>query len=378
MKYFDYAASCPLDQDAAQVYVKMATEFFGNSNSLHDLGGQSAQLLENCRETLARFICVNQKGLFFTSGGSESNFLAIEALLSASKKSGSHIITTLAEHSSIHGTLKRLEKQGYEITYLPFHTSGVICIDSLEKAIRKETVLITVQHTNSEIGTIQPIEEISKICQQHNLHLHCDFVQGFGKSDHRKLAQLVSSFSFSSHKFYGPKGMGGLYIQPNINWTPFFPGTSHENGLRPGTVNVPAIAAMTVAAEKVIGQMSETESKFLQLRETFIRMLDPIQEKVTIHGSSGKEQTPGIIGLSIAGIEGQWLMLECNRLGFAISTGSACQAGMQSPSKTMQALGFTGKKAKEFVRISFGLKTSLEDVEKLGHNIVNITHAFSK
>lgn len=378
MKYFDYAATCPLDKDAADIYLKMATDFFGNSSSLHDIGGQSAQLLENCRDTFARLLGVEKKGLFFTSGGSESNFLAIEALLTAPKKFGKHIITTMAEHSSIHGTLKRLEQNGYEVTCLPFTSTGRISIEALKEAIREDTVLITIQHTNSEIGTIQPIEAISKLCQEYDIHFHCDFVQGLGKSDSIELAKQVSSFSFSSHKFYGPKGVGGVYIQPSINWTSFFPGTSHESGLRAGTVNLPGIVAMTVAAEKAIGQMTESRKKFLKLRESFIQSLEPIKEILTIHGASGESQFPAIVGFSIEGIEGQWLMLECNRLGFAISTGSACSTGMQTPSKTMQALGFTGKKGKEFVRVSFGRSTQVEDVEKLGHNIVNITRAFTK
>lgn len=378
MKYFDYAATCPLDKDAAEIYLKMATDYFGNSSSLHDIGGQSAQLLENCRDTFARLLGVEKRGLFFTSGGSESNFLAIEALLTAQKKSGKHIITTMAEHSSIHGTLKRLERDGFEITYLPFTSTGRISIEALKEAIREDTVLITIQHTNSEIGTIQPIEGISKLCQEYTIHFHCDFVQGLGKSESMNLAKWVSSFSFSSHKFYGPKGVGGVFIQPNINWTSFFPGTSHESGLRAGTVNLPGIVAMTVAAEKTIGQMTESRNRFAQLREAFIQSLEPIREMVTIHGSTGEEQFPGIIGFSIEGIEGQWLMLECNRLGNAISTGSACSAGMQTPSKTMQALGFTGKKGKEFARVSFGRSTQVEDVEKLGQNIVNIALAFKK
>jgi cysteine desulfurase len=378
MKYFDYAATCPLDKDAADIYLKMATDFFGNSSSLHDIGGQSAQLLENCRDSFASLLGVEKKGLFFTSGGSESNFLAIEALLSASKKSGKHIITSMAEHSSIHGTLKRLERYGYEVTYLPFSTTGRISVEALREAIREDTVLITIQHTNSEIGTIQPIEEISNLCQDYDIHFHCDFVQGLGKSDSRKLAKWVSSFSFSSHKFYGPKGVGGVYIQPSINWTSFFPGTSHESGLRSGTVNLPGIVAMTVAAEKTIGQMPEMQIRFSKLREAFIQSLEPIMDMVTIHGSTDEQQFPGIVGFSIKGIEGQWLMLECNRLGCAISTGSACSAGMQTPSKTMQALGFTGKKGKEFARVSFGRTTQVEEVEKLGHNIVSIVYDFKK
>ncbi|HYK73996.1 MAG TPA: IscS subfamily cysteine desulfurase [Pseudoneobacillus sp.] len=379
MIYFDYAATCPLDKDAADSYIQVSTQFFGNTSSLHDIGGGSARLLEQCRETLAQLLAVDKRGLYFTSGGSESNFLAIEALLSAPLKKGKHIITSMAEHSSIHGTFKRLEKEGYEITCLPYLPKGIISMDALKKEIREDTILISIQHTNSEIGTLQPIEGISKLCRLKQIHFHSDFVQAFGKSNIINLASSVSSFSFSSHKFYGPKGIGAVYIDPSIHWTPFLPGTSHERGIRPGTVNLPAICAMTVAAEKAIHEMSERNKQYSVLRELFIKGLDQIDEKVTIHGSDIEgEQYPGIIGFSIDGVEGQWLMLECNRLGYAISTGSACQAGMQTPSKTMQALGATGKKAKEFVRISFGRMTTSEDVKQLAHKIVNIALAFSK
>ncbi|MHC0037498.1 IscS subfamily cysteine desulfurase [Pseudoneobacillus sp. C159] len=377
MRYFDYSASCPLDQDAANLYVKMATELYGNTSSLHDIGGQAASLLDNCRETFARLLGVDKKGLFFTSGGSESNFLAIEALLTAPKREGKHIITTLAEHSSIHGSLKRLENDGYEVTLLPFSANGVVEIESLKEAIRPDTILVTVQHTNSEIGTIQPIEEISVVCHEHNIHFHCDFVQGLGKSDSRQLSRLISSFSFSSHKFYGPKGVGGVFIQPSIHWKPFFPGTSHEGGLRPGTLNLPGIVAMTVACEKTIGMMTDLNQKYQMFREALLERLVPINHLLTIHGSTGDEQFPGIVGLSIAGMEGQWLMLECNRLGFAISTGSACATGKQNPSRAMQALGISGKAAKEFARISFGRMTTKEEVEMLGDTIVRIVHEFN-
>jgi cysteine desulfurase len=376
MKYFDFAATTPLDRDAANVYIKLATEVFGNTSSLHDVGGQATQVLENCRETAAKFLGVDKKGLYFTSGGSESNFLALQALLSSPKKKGRHIITGMAEHTSIHSTLKKLEEEGYEVTTLPFNPNGVLDIEKLKETIRDDTVLITIQHTNSEIGTIQPIAEISDICQKHNLYFHSDFVQGIGKVDITSLSGRVSSFSFSSHKFYGPKGVGGVYIDPKINWTAYYPGTSHEGGLRPGTVNLPGIAAMTVALEKAVGKTEETNSRLAKLREAFIHSLQPIEDFVTIHGARGAHQNPGIIGISIDGIEGQWLMLECNRLGYAVSTGSACSSGKQSPSKTMVALGISGKKAKEFARISLGQNTTLEDVEKLGQNIVYIVNQF--
>jgi cysteine desulfurase len=374
MIYFDFAATTPLDSEAAEVFVQASTEFFGNSSSLHDLGGQSQDLLENCREELANLLGINKKGLYFTSGGSEGNFLSIEALLSAPKRPGKHIIAGMAEHSSIHGVLNRLA--GYSITYLPLNSSGLIDINELECAITPETVLVIVQHVNSEIGTIQPIEEVAHICRKKDIHFHSDFVQSFGKIDLKRIAPLVSSFSFSGHKIYGPKGVGGVYIDPAISWRAFFPGGSHERGFRPGTVNVPAIASMTAAAQKLNNQLIQSHDKFLELRATLIESLDRIKEFVHIYQAESDSQLSSIIGLRISGVEGQWMMLECNRYGFAISTGSACQIGMQSPAKVTQALGLSPQEAKEFIRISFGMTTKREDVAKLGETIVDIVKKF--
>ncbi|MEH7074190.1 IscS subfamily cysteine desulfurase [Neobacillus drentensis] len=377
MKYFDFAATTPLDPEAAEVYVQVATEYYGNSSSLHDIGGQSAALLENCREELAKLAGIDKQGLFFTSGGTEGNFLAVEALLSSPKKEGNHIIAGMAEHSSIHGVLNRLKGAGYEITLLPLNSNGLVDLELLVESIKPGTIMIALQHVNSEIGTIQPIEEIATICRLNGIHLHSDCVQSFGKINVNTIAPLVSSFSFSGHKIYGPKGIGGVYVDPHINWEPFFPGGSHENGFRPGTSNVPAIAAMTVAAQKITANLQEDHHRYRLLRKALIDSLEPIKEKVTIYQADDMSQVATIIGLRISGIEGQWMMLECNRLGFAISTGSACQIGMQSPAKVTQALGLTTTEAKEFIRVSFGRSTCFEDVVELGESIVTIVNKFS-
>ncbi|MDP4164403.1 MAG: IscS subfamily cysteine desulfurase, partial [Bacillota bacterium] len=343
--------------------------------SRHDVGGQSFALRENCREEFAGMLGVDKRGIFFTSGGSESNFLAIEALLSPGKEKGNHIITGVAEHSSIHSSLKRLESEGYTITYLSLQSDGLLSINELIQSIRPDTALIAIQHINSEIGTIQPIDAIAKICKENNIYFHSDFVQSFGKIEHKHLNVHLDSFSFSGHKIYGPKGVGGVYINPSIRWKPFLPGSSHEKGLRPGTLNVPGIAAMTVAAQKATEELSVNIIKYRECRDLFLKSIQPIKQWSIIHEAPVEFQYPGIIGLRILGIEGQLLMLELNRLGYAISTGSACQSGMQSPSKTMIALGLEGKDAKEFFRISFGQNTDMEDVKKLGDSIVNLVRS---
>ncbi|AIE60885.1 IscS subfamily cysteine desulfurase [Bacillus methanolicus] len=373
MKYFDYAATCPLDEEAAQIFLKASQNYFGNTQSLHDIGSNASALLDQCRLRLAQLLNVEKEGIYFTSGGSESNFLAIHALLSAKRKKGRHIIAGQAEHSSIHSSLMRLEKDGYEISYLPFNKEGIIDLENLRAAIREDTVLITIHHANPEIGTVQPIEEIGLLCKQYEILFHTDCVQTFGKIKLDKINKWADSFSISSHKFYGPKGVGAVYVNPYLAWKTFYPGAVHERGFRPGTVNVPGIAAMTAAAEKSYANQTEYAKKFLKLRDAFKHSVKEISDRITIYEANDSNmQLPSIIGLRLMGLEGQWVMLECNRRGYAISTGTACQIGLQSPSKTMQALGIDNKEAKEFIRISVGRETTEEDVESLGQTIVQI------
>lgn len=372
MKYFDYAATCPLDQEACDVFVKASSEYFGNSRSLHDIGSIANHLLENCRIELSNLLGVEKEGIFFTSGGSESNFLAIQSLLTCTKKEGKHIITGMAEHSSVQSALETLREKGYEITSLPFNEEGIIDIEVLKRNIRPDTVLVTLQHVNPEIGSIQPIAAISELCKEQQILFHSDCVQSFGKFDLKTLSSIIDSFSISGHKFYGPKGIGAVYMNPQLGWKSFYPGTSHEYGFRPGTVNVPAIAAMVVAAQKSYQYMDQHLTHFHYLREKLIKVLDPVRNHIVFYNLEKSSQLPSTFGLRIKGLEGQWVMLECNRYGFAISTGSACQTGMQSISKTMKALHVPEKEAKEFIRISFGRETTEEDIVQLGNTLIKI------
>jgi cysteine desulfurase len=376
IKYFDYAATCPLDREAADAYIKASTEFFGNSRSLHDTGSEAEGLLENCRGELAKILGIEREGIYFTSGGTEGNFLAIHALLSSSEKIGKHIIMGMAEHSSIHIILEKLSlEKGYEITKVPFGIDGRIDQEKLKSSIRDDTVLITLQHGNPEIGTLQPIREISDICKSKGILLHSDCVHTFGKTDLKEIAANVDSLSISGHKFYGPKGVGAVYLQPGLRWDAFLPEVSHEKGFRPGTVNVPGIAGMTVAAQKAYENLNVHTSHFQLLRDTLLQELETAKGKFVIYDFGREYQLSSTLGLRIKGLEGQYIMLECNRHGFAISTGSACRTGMKAISKTMEALGVSGKSGKEFIRISFGWDTSVEEAKALGRTLTEIVQA---
>ncbi|RSD23292.1 IscS subfamily cysteine desulfurase [Mesobacillus subterraneus] len=373
MKYFDYAATCPLDPEAADIFVKASTDYFGNSQSLHETGSTSANLLESCREEFARMLGVDSAGIYFSSGGSESNFLGIMALLSAARKNGNHIITTLAEHSSVFNLMKKLEREGWEVTYLPLDEKGLVDFESFLAAVKEETVLVSIHHGNSEVGTVQPIKKIADFCRDKQIFIHTDCVQTFGKISIAGIAGSVDALSISGHKFYGPKGTGVAYINPRVAWQPFIEGTVHEKGFRPGTVNVPGIAAMTSAAQKVHLTLPEEAKRLKALRSTLLASLSNSKDRFRMFGSEGEEQLPGILGMGIIGVEGQLVLLECNRRGYAISTGTACHTGMLSPAKTMTAMGIEGKAAKEFFRISFGRFTTDKDAEDLGKILADLT-----
>ncbi|MFD1736049.1 IscS subfamily cysteine desulfurase [Bacillus salitolerans] len=364
MIYLDYAATTPMREEAIHVFSEASRNYYGNPSSLHDIGTKANNLLESCRLEIAQSISGDPKGVFFTSGGSESNILAIRSLLNGkNQKNGAHLITTSIEHSSIFNLFKQLEKEGYLVTYLPVNHFGHISLTDLENAISENTVLASIHHANSEIGTIQPIEEIGKLLKKHGILFHSDCVQTYGKVPIDCTSSQIDSLSISSHKIYGPKGVGACYISPKVKWNSYFENTTHEKGFRPGTVNVPGIASFITATQLIHKEMKDDFKRYTQLREMLVDGLSKFSRRIQIEGHSDSV-LPHIIGLSIEGIEGQYTMLECNRHGIAISTGSACSVGKQAPSKTMVAIGKSSPDAKQFIRLSLGKQTTKEDIYK--------------
>lgn len=364
MIYLDYAATTPMSEEALETFVSASKNYYGNERSLHDIGSNASLLLEACRKQLAKFLNASPASIYFTSGGTESNILAIQTLLKSTKKPGRHIITTSLEHSSISNYLPVLKEQGYDISYIPVQSNGIVSLRSLKNALRDDTILAIFQHVNSEIGAIQPIQEIANILKPHNILLHCDCVQSFGKLEIDVIKLGLSSLSISGHKIYGPKGIGALYISPSISSQPIYPGTSHESGIRPGTVNVPAIASFITAAGNQIEHLNPEQIRLLNIKQVFVEEFNELREIVKFEGSD-EDCIPNIIGMRIVGLEGQFVMLECNRYQFAISTGSACAIGMQKPSATMLSIGRNVHEAKQFFRISLGKDTTKEDLINL-------------
>ncbi|KGP74045.1 IscS subfamily cysteine desulfurase [Pontibacillus yanchengensis] len=369
MMYFDYAATCPIDEEALQAYNKAATSYFGNTQSLHDTGSQAETLLEECRNTFGNLLGVESKGIYFTSGGTESNFLGIHALIS-SNQNRKHIIISGAEHASIEHCSQKLEREGYQISRIPFTDEGIIDIEELANKLSEDTACVAIQHVNPELGTIQPIEKIATLCSEFGVLLHVDGVQSFGKVDVTGIVPQIDSYAISSHKVYGPKGVGALYIRPSLTFHPFLPNGSHEKGVRAGTVNTPAVVGFTVASQKIVKNLSAHTNHFKELHDTFVETMNTVDSYVDWIIPNKSKRIYAIVGLCVSQIEGQWMMLEGNRRGFAFSTGSACQVGNQAPSPTLMAMNKSKETAKTFIRISFGRDHTKEEVKQLANTLI--------
>ncbi|WP_407269586.1 IscS subfamily cysteine desulfurase [Radiobacillus sp. PE A8.2] len=363
MIYLDYAATTPVSDHALQVYNEVSKNMYGNPSSLHDIGSRAKQLLEHARQELALLLHADASGIYFTSGGTESNVLAIDAILRGNQKNGKHVITTRMEHASLQSYFQQITKQGYQVSYVAVNEHGEIDINHLATLIRDTTVLVSIHHVNSEIGVIQPINEIAELVHTYGALFHSDCVQSFGKLPINMKESKIDSISISSHKIYGPMGVGAVYLNPSVAWESTSTSLNQENGFRAGTVNVPGIAAFVTAAQASCIAMEQELTKISSLRERFINLLD--DGGFAGHVFTSKNgQLPHIIGILLDGLQGDYAMLEFNRADIAISTGSACSVGQQQPSKTMLAVGKTDVEAKRFIRLSLGKQTTVADITK--------------
>jgi cysteine desulfurase len=362
MIYLDYSATTPISDQALHTYSEVAKNYFGNPSSLHDVGSMAEQILNTCRDELAKCFNGEGRGVYFTSGGSESNDLAIRSLVKAHNHRGRHLITSQVEHSSILNTFRALEEEGYRVTYLPVNGYGEVLLDELEKAITPETILVSITHANSEIGTIQSIEDIGQLLDPKGILFHSDCVQTFGKVPLDVKKAKLDSISISGHKIYGPKGVGACYIAPEVRWQGTIPHTTHEKGFRPGTVNVPGIAGFVTAAQEIYANMNEESERCRKLTDQLFSAIKEQGGNIILEGHP-IHRLPHHLGLRLPGMEGQYAMLEFNRYGIAVSTGSACRVGQQAPSQTMLAIGRSEQEARELIRITVGRYTSEKDIE---------------
>lgn len=360
--YLDYAATTPMSQVALDAYMEASKKAFGNANSLHDIGGLANEYLMACRRVLASLIGGESGGVTFTSGGTESNLLAIDTLLHNAPHKKKHIVISHLEHSSIRNYVQFLQKKGCNITFVENDTHGRIDVSTVKRAIRQDTAFVSIQHGNSEMGIIQPIEEIGRFLKEKNIFFHTDCVQTFGKIPFDVKQVEASAYSFSSHKIYGPKGVGAVYFDPSLQLKPLIKGTTHENGFRAGTVNVPGICSFVTAVKHFEQEKAKHMEHFWELRTYLLKEIKKASLPVKIINEERKDVLPHIVGLISEGYEGQYLMLELNRKGIAISTGTACQAGNTQPSPTLLSIGIEGDKLHHFIRVSFGINTTKQEI----------------
>ena len=377
MIYLDYAATTPMSATARDVYTSVAERFFGNSSSLHDAGSEAKSVLESSRSILAGICNVSERGLYFTGSGSEANFLAIVSLANAHREKGHHLITTEVEHSSVTNTFSWLEKQGFEVTRIGVNRDGRVNTDELEKVIRPDTILLSIQHANSETGTLQDLKAIGEIAKKNKLLFHSDCVQTFCKLQIDPKAWNLDAFSVSAHKVHGPKGLGAAWIDPKTDWKPFIEAASQERRFRPGTVDVPAVASFAAAAREFWPQRNSYMAKMEKLRILFIDELAPLTKEHILAEGSNTHRLPNILGLRITNMEGQFAMLECSQQGIGISTGSACQVNEQKPSPSLLAMGYDEHDARQFIRCSFGNGNTEDEIKKAAAVLKQVTEKHS-
>ena len=359
--YLDYASTTPVDPLVLKAMLPYFSKKFGNTMSFHKMGADVSDAVEKAREEIARVINAKPNEIIFTSSATEANNLALKGIAWASQRRGKHIIISSIEHDSVLNTANWQETQGFEVSKLPADKNGFIDINTLENAIRKDTILVSLIHANNEIGTIQNIEKLGEFCKKHNVYFHTDASQSFSKIPIDVKKDNIDLLTASSHKIYGPKGAGFLYLKSGILIVPLLHGGGHEHNLRSSTLNVPSIIGFAKAA-KLTWQNSNSESKGLtKLRDKLIDGILKNIPKTKLNGDP-KKGLPNIANITFSFIEGESLLLELNLAGIYASTGSACSSPSLSPSHVLMAIGKNAQDAHGSIWFSLGRWTSEEDI----------------
>lgn len=360
--YLDHSATTPVRPEVAEVVTKYFTEIFGNPSSVHAFGREARKSVENAREQIANLIKGKPEEIFFTSGGTEADNMAIIGSALANKNKGNHIITTAIEHHAVLDSCKYLEKEGFKVTYLAVDGDGMIDIEELKSSISEETILITMMHVNNEVGTILPIKEVGAIAKERGILFHVDAVQSFGKLPIDVNEMNIDMLSASGHKIYGVKGVGCLYLRRGVKLHPIMFGGAQERKRRPGTENVPGIVGFGLASE-LAGKEMETEAKRLtKLRD---KLIESILEKIPHTQLNGHrtKRLPGHVNISFEFVEGESLLLMLDLKGVAASSGSACTSGSLDPSHVLLAMGLCHEIAHGSLRLTLGKDNTEEDID---------------
>ena len=375
--YFDHAATTAVKKEVLQEMLPYFTEKYGNASTVYRIGQVSKAALDDARARVAKVFNCKPNEIFFTGCGSESDNWAIKGAARANKAKGNHIITTAIEHHAVLHTCKTLEKEGFEVTYLPVDEYGLVSTDDVKNAIKDNTILISIMYANNEIGTIEPIAEIAEIAKEKGILMHTDAVQAAGAVPIDLSKLKVDMMSLSAHKFNGPKGVGALYIRSGVRIENFIDGGAQERGKRAGTENLPGIIGLAKALELASASMEEKDKKITALRDYIIKN---IEEKIPYCRLNGHrtQRLPGNVNFSFEFIEGESLLLWLDINGIAASSGSACTSGSLDPSHVLLAIGLKHETAHGSLRVSLGEENTYEEADYFIEKLVGIVDKLRK
>lgn len=362
--YLDNSATTSCSKAATEKMVELLMQDYGNPSSLHMKGVIAEKYITEAKKKIAKTLKVEEKELFFTSGGTESNNLAIIGSALANKRAGMHVITTSIEHASVTNPFIWLSENGFEVTYLGVDAYGQIRLDELRNAIRPDTILVSIMHVNNEIGALQPIEEAGKVIKAANPKtlFHVDAIQSYGKMTIFPKKWNVDMLSVSGHKIHGPKGSGFLFIKDKTKVKPMIHGGGQQKGMRSGTENVPAIAGLAVASEEMYQSLEENRNHLFELRDYFIEEVEKL-DGVTVNGKKDHDSAPHIVSVSIEGVRAEVILHTLEDRNIYVSAGSACSSNKPAISSTLQSIGLKKELLDSTVRFSFSIHTTKEELD---------------
>lgn len=363
--YLDNSATTKCSETVKDLMVRVLTEDYGNPSSLHEKGVRAETYIKDAKRKISKTLKVQEKELFFTSGGTEANNLAIIGTAMANHRNGKHLITTAIEHPSVTAPMEFLKEQGYEVTYLSVDQNGQISLEELEQAVREDTILVSLMHVNNEIGAVEPVEEAAALVKRKNPKtlVHVDAIQSYGKYRIYPGKWKVDLLSVSGHKLHGPKGIGFLYCREKTKIKPVLLGGGQQRGMRSGTENVPAIAGLGEACEEIYQDFEEHIEHLWKVKEVFLRGLDRI-EGVHVNGKTDRGSAPHIVSVSFDGIDKSEVLLHAlEERGIYVSSGSACSSNKPMLSPILQAVGVPRELLGSTLRFSFSIDTTVEEAE---------------
>lgn len=362
--YLDNSATTQCSQAAANLMMRLLREDYGNPSSLHNRGMEAENYVKEARKRIAQTLKVNEKEIYFTSGGSESNNLAIVGSALANKRSGMHVITTMIEHPSVANPFAYLEELGFAVTYLPVDAYGCISLEDLQEAMCSDTILVSMMHVNNEIGAVEPIEEAARVIKQKNPNclFHVDAIQSYGKFRIYPKRMGIDLLSVSGHKIHGPKGSGFLFVRDKVKVHPLILGGGQERGMRSGTENVPAIAGLGQAAVEIYQNFESNQTRMYRLRDYFIQEVEQI-DGVSVNGHKDHRSAPHIVSVSVSGVRSEVLLHALEDKQIYVSAGSACSSNKPAVSRTLQSIGLKRELLESTVRFSFSVHTTKEEID---------------